>query len=161
MFAMAQCSILFSKTTYHYQSRGSWSHSCSQYPVKSPIHLLGAWTVGGSQRTRREPTQTGGEHASFTEKNVPARIWSLLWSDSANHCSTLHCLVIQMPSVVLNVAHTSKLCLSLFSQKAKLILFLILTLQVKSCYLIRTFKFYLNCDNMRNKMCKIVCHQHN
>lgn len=33
------------------------------------------WTVGGSQNTQREPSQTRGEHENSTQKG-PARWWN-------------------------------------------------------------------------------------
>jgi len=56
--------------------------------LESPVNLTACfWMVGGSRRTRREPTHTRGEHADSTQKE-PAGIQTFLRGDGANHHTT-------------------------------------------------------------------------
>ena len=69
--------------------RHNRAHSqSSRVNLKSPVNLTACfWTVGGSRRTRREPTHTRGEHAASTQTE-PAGIRTrnpLLWGYGADH----------------------------------------------------------------------------
>ena len=68
--------------------------------LESPVNLSACfWMVGGTRRTRREPTHTRGEHAASTQTEPAGiRTWNpLLWGDGADHHTT-----VQPSFVILN-----------------------------------------------------------